>query len=366
MPHLTNGRGYPTFDRRFKEPVGRIKKTYGTDDPATMTGLNVMMQNLYEKGEYAKLTAIRDGKVTMLTLYAAWKANDYRAMANADTMSLFDPTAFDWLKTYKDASENSKATYRQCYNQLVKIKKDFTIGELPDILSQYRKKCYKAGKLRMFTATRNACRSFLRNYYSLHHPTYLAIADIKPLNDSPRRKASARSVKTIVEVTDKLKPEYAAMVWTMCLTSAGHKEYENGVVLEGDGIRVKGEKMARVDDRRNRLVPRVDDPAPYVCNADTLRDAVREASGGKVTPYDFRRTFSHWCREAGIEWTRSQQYGGWAPKSTMEKYSQTEISRFLKDDAEKLRKYVEGEKAKIVKVRPEVMAQWEEFGVTFA
>jgi integrase len=57
--------------------------------------------------------------------------------------------------------------------------------------------------------------------------------------------------------------------------------------------------------------------------------------------YDARRCYARWCLEAGIPFDRVQQYMGHAPKSMTERYARSTVQQHLKDDAERLRQWIE-------------------------
>lgn len=324
--------------------LGRIQKSYGTDDPDTIAGMKVMVTTLYKSGEWSFLEALRDNKITLLQLWAKYKKQDIKSMTSVEGITPFDPTVFEWLNAYPDIKDKTKESYEHAYRQLLKIKASFTVADIPIVLKKYREQCAKKGINRQFNITRNALRSFLKNHFDQFNPIYQGVVMVKPLNDKPKRVEKAWSVQDIVKVTSKLSAPIAAQVWTACQTGAGITEYENGLVVEGDGIRIRGTKMARVDDRRNRVVPFVETPAPLVVRVKRFRGHLKKASNDDMQPYDLRRTYANWCLEAGIPFDRVQQYLGHQPKSITERYARSTVMKWLKDDGELLRKWIEKQK----------------------
>jgi integrase len=167
------------------------------------------------------------------------------------------------------------------------------------------------------------------------------VVAIKPVEEKRKREDRAWSVSEVQATMKKMKPELAEMFWTMCLTGCGLEEYEHGLIKEGDhGVRVQGFKMTRIDDRRNRVVPRVIDPAPMVLRVKQFRKHLK-AANPDMQVYDARRCYARWCLEAGIPFDRVQQYMGHAPKSMTERYARSTVQQHLKDDAERLRQWIE-------------------------
>lgn len=253
---------------------------------------------------------------------------------------------FDWLKSYNEIKGRTKADYERNVKLLLKVKFSFTLDQIPAVLKDYRKVCEKNKTRRQFNVVRNSLRAFLKNYFDQFNAIYQGVVMVKPLDEKPTRKEAAWSVQEVQAVVKKMTPETGAQFWTMCLTGAGPTEYENGLTKEKDGIRVKGDKMARIDDRRNRLVPYIEDPAPLVVKIKRFRGHLKKASDDKMLPYDARRSFAHWCLEAMIPFDRIQQYMGHAPKTMTARYAQTQLAQWLKDDGKLLKDYIEAEKAK--------------------
>ena len=336
------------MDRTFGKEIGRIQKSYGTDDPDTIAGIKVMLTTLYKSGEWSYFDALKKNQITLLQLWAKYKKQDIKSMTSVEGVTPFDPTVFEWLNAYTGANDKTKESYEHAFRQLLKVKASFMISDIPTVLKKYREQCAKKGTNRQFNIVKNSCRSFLKNYYDEFNPIYQSVVTVKTLNDKPKRTEKAWSVQEIQSVVKKLGPKIGPQFWTMCITGAGLTEYEHGLTVEGDGIRIKGTKMARIDDRRNRLVPMVESPAPLVVRVKRFRGHLKKASDNKIQPYDARRTFAHWCLEAGIPFDRVQQYMGHAPKSMTERYARSTVAQWLKDDGVKLKTWIDAQKTKKV------------------
>lgn len=74
--------------------------------------------------------------------------------------------------------------------------------------------------------------------------------------------------------------------------------------------------------------------------ARLFADAIRKASGGKVQPYDLRRTYATWMEAAQISRTRRRQYMGHSTKDVTDLYEAHEVERYLIEDGAKLEAWV--------------------------
>ena len=335
------------LDRNLKG-IGRLQKPFGTDDPATITAIKVMVSELYKTGQWKYLEAVRDNRTTLLALYARWSTQDLRRAMTVEGTMPYATTAMAWLRGYDGVADRGKANYEYFLKQPLKVESEFAVSDLPRVLKAYRARCLRAGNARQFNAVKNCVRAFLRDSFDRHNPIYEAVASIRNLPESPQRREKAWRVLQVIEVMDRLRPDVAAQFWTMCLTGAGMEEYRQGLEVEATGlcVRIKGRKMARMDDRRDRLVPLVEAPAPMVVMDKRLRSHLKAASQASMLPYDARSTFSLWCQEAGIPMSRVRRYMGHAPADTTERYLTTEFENFLQEDGEKLRQYLKSQKAR--------------------
>src|SRR6185437_4178861 len=71
-----------------------------------------------------------------------------------------------------------------------------------------------------------------------------------------------------------------------------------------------------------------------------FEQALAEATGGLVQPYDLRRTFANWMETAGILRTRRKAYMGHRPSDVTDGYEKHNVTPFLTADAALLRNYL--------------------------
>jgi integrase len=211
---------------------------------------------------------------------------------------------------------------------------DATVDDLPGILRAYR----TASKgPTMFNRTRAAVLAFLRDTVGRSHPLYGQIRDIQPRKESPR-KPQPFTVAELVALSEKLGI-YGPCAWAMAMTGMGAGEYWGRWVAKADRVLIYGTKRAG----RHREIPLAGDLAASRGSAAAFAKAFKKAleSPGRV-PYDLRHTFATWLEEAGIPRTRRRLYLGHGAKDVTDLYERHEITRFLAEDSDRLRKLVDG------------------------
>ena len=327
------------YDKKFKG-LGRIKKVYGSDNEDVQNGIRVMMKELYGDGKWDFLESARDGKLTLLELYTAWKNNTLTALPNAKSLILFREIVFNWVESYDNISTSTLHSYINAFNQLLKMSPNMTLSDIPETLKSYRTHCQKKKTHRQFNVCRNALRSFLKDTQTQFDPLYQGVVAVKPLRESPKQENEAHSVSYIRECMSKMRQDIAQQFWTMCITGAGLTEYEAGLHVIGNKIHIPGTKMAHKDNRRNRYVPLIEIPAKCVLAVKQFRHHLTQASNGTVSPYDGRRCYAYWMLNAGVPFHRVQQYMGHSPKSMTERYARSAVENHMVGDAELMKQYI--------------------------
>jgi integrase len=332
--------------------VGRLKKVTGTHDPQINDAIPVMIDQLVSRQQLQPLRDVSAGKVTLLQLYDRWKEGDGKPLSMADEVLPALSTLRDWIAIYDKVNPKTRESYDNVANQLGKFAtKNTTVADFPDLLKTYKKNCQKQKTARSFNIARNVLRSFLKNTMGKNSALYHAIEDIEPLNETVKRKPVILSPAELRALTDKLPAKIGQMVWTLATTGMEVNTYFlNRFEVLADRVLVHGEKQAHKDNRRDRIVPLVlDDLARPTVQLKAFRRAIRKVHK-TVTVYDMRRCFAHWLYEAGINEVRIEQYGGWQAKEMARKYAKGAIDKYIVEDAEKIRAYVEASKA--IEVNP--------------
>jgi hypothetical protein len=325
---------------------GRVQWNFCTDDPKTQNAMKVMVDSLYKTGQHHFLKAVEDKQLDLMKLYVAWSSQSLNKLPIGGAIQ-FDPTVFEWLKTHT-LVEKSRKNYEEYYKALLKVRKSFTLEELPSVLKEYKKRCEKKDTARMFNATRNACRAFLKHYFEdKFNPIYLQVMNIIPMVEKEKNQGKSWTVAEVDGFLVQMPWHVREQFWTMCITGIGMEEYRQGLTVENKkAIHIAGQKMKRLDDRRNRRVPFIQEPSRMHLEVQQFRRLLKGASDGKLKVSDARKCYSRWLQEAGVIYDHRMQYMGHAPQTMSDRYSRTECEQLWEEDAKKLTDYIKNEREK--------------------
>jgi integrase len=343
------------IDRRL---LGRrLKVSTRTTRKKTAQEIDRVLDELVERQLNSRLLALLNGEVTLQQLYEMKERGTLLNPRDDTTLHQLEATLMAWAENYSQWTEKTRKdhlAHLATLFQRVPPTTGAAVTELPMMMVKYRMLCEKAGTARTFNKVRTIINRFLRVSYGRTSPTYIQAVEVEKLRETPKRKTQPLSPARIDKLCAHLPPEVAAMVWTMTLTGAGWNEYgtlEDNGRIKNPRIAIKGTKMDHKDGRRDRIVPRVRPPAPRV-GTERAFQKILKATGerlklGLVLPYSFRKCYANWCAESGIPQWRVEMYMGHIPKSQTSKYQATdEIWRFVRDDAKRLREWVDKEKTK--------------------
>lgn len=357
MAHKDNGRGTLVLDRRLPG-VGRLKVASGTTSAQTFKRLNGMLDALVAAGRLDILRGIAARVVRPLEVWDRFRTSDLDRLPSAETIRPLWPQARPgepdapgaweaWRLTIKagkhrDAIANTAAQLRK--GTAAKA----SVGDLPDLLRSYRKRCESAGTARAFNLARSHVQAHLRDTLGRSHHLYRQVQDIATLPVDrtpgapfPLAELLAFLPKLASEAGDRgvlpSAPGVAAAARAMALTGMGPKEFwGKWEALDAGRLRIHGTKRKG----RKRLIPLVEPIARPTVHPKTFELAVARVSGGKRSPYDFRRTFAHLMEEAGIPRARRILYMGHGGRDVTDLYEQVEVDHYLAEDREKLRAYL--------------------------
>ncbi len=134
------------------------------------------------------------------------------------------------------------------------------------------------------------------------------------------------------DATDRI----AAAAWSMATTGMGPSEYWGRWDVMADRVRVYGTKR----EARARDVPLIRSPAVPRLSKDNFRKQINKLTGGRVEPYDFRRTYSRWMERAGIVRARRKMYMGHAAGDVTGLYERHELEAYLVADARLIQVFI--------------------------
>jgi hypothetical protein len=329
---VKNDRGSLILKRSFRG-VTPIRRASGTKDRGVYAQMDLMLHALYSQGRLDVLEAIARGRMHPLSAYSQWQQN--RELRPAETMTKLLDAWMAWEATIvgKDHRESIGTTRRA-----LKITGTDLIDILPDRLIDYKKRA--SDKVRSVNLARSHVSSFLRDTLGRSHRLYQRVRDTQPLKRKPRERGTPHDIVTILDLVKKLNEIQAGvgdMAWSMAVAGMGNKEYwHDGFEVQRDRVQVYGEKR----EGRKRVVPKWDGELVLpLCWEGRFRDLLRTASGDTVMIYDLRRSFTRWCREAGIIEMNVEAYMGHGPKSMTDLYAFGILPGQLAEDAAKLRAY---------------------------
>ncbi len=338
----SNGRGSTGIKVKYRG-VPEIRRATGTNDGPTLDAIETMLDALYQTGRTDVLEAIARGRLHILAVLPRWRAGE--TLPTAEVLPFLGLAWDDWARTLK-ASDGHRANICSARRAL-KIPHDATLAELPALLADYKRHC--ADKASTFNHVRAYAQAFARDTVGVSHPIYARLRDVRPMPKRARTRGQPHSVHSIRELAQKLGPTAGLMVWTLAATGMGPKEYwSDGFEVLIDRLLIKGQKRAS----RERMIPRWTLVTGPTLSLRVFRQLVKDASGGTVSVYDLRRSFSRWTEEAGIIETNRDAYMGHGPRTMGQLYSWGQLPGQLTNDAGLLARYAgEDSPAALMEVR---------------
>ena len=329
------GRGTFSYQKRFKK-IGEIRRASGTNDPKTFRAIGKLLKDLYYTGDHQILREVRDGIVSPLQVYAFWKEGRLGDLPTTSTTRPIHPTIPDWIDTH-DVAKTTKRNYKsevKRFSDLVGTK--LPLHDIPEGVKRYRTHCLERDTRRTFNYLRTAMLAFLRGNFGKHSELWKGVSEIRTLSATPKRQAPQLSVVEAVKFYQRLPPKHAKIARTMMLTGMHWSEIIGEWHIESDRVVIKGTKAKG----RNRVVPLIDPTIgkPEVGNA-AFRTQIRKIRSD-ISPYSFRRSYSHWMEQAAIPRIRRKIYLGHGNTDVTDLYENVQIEQFLAEDTKLLRVYM--------------------------
>jgi integrase len=298
--------------------------------------MNAMIDVLRNSGRLDLLLAIRDGALTPLEVYSAFRLNDLSQLPTADLMKPFPAAMTRWREGYPCSAHHRKSLAISEAGLARFAHSRTTVADAPRILSGYRHHCERTGHHRSFNLARSALQAFFRSTLGRHHRLWLEVASIQKLPEKPKpgRPISPEQVRNLVT---RLGHPYGAMAWSMAISGMGPGEYWDRWEMRRDRVAIHGTKR----EGRDRVVPLVGPILPPPIGYQAFRKRLAKVSDGKTRPYDFRRCFAHWMEEAGVPRTRRRLYLGHGAKDVTDLYEVHDVTAFLAEDAARLGEYLD-------------------------
>jgi integrase len=317
--------------------VGRINRASGTTVPAVVSKLKRMLRALYEDGRLDVLRAIRDGHVTFLQVYDAYRRRALHELPIGDTMPMLAETMRRWIESATpDYSKKHLNNLRTSLRRFEKHDPAARVADLPRVLEDLRVS-FGATHPRSFNLDRSSALAFVRATLKRSHPIYIRCAAVE-MRKVP--KAPLRQSLTPANVAEWFPhPEtdpIDAIAWSMVTTGMHQEEYWGRWDTRADRVHINGTKRGG----RVRDVPLVRVPAVPRISRDWFEKSFRKRFDSVITPYDLRRTYSRWLELAGVPRTRRRLYMGHGVKDVTDLYERAEVTAFLAEDAKRVRVFL--------------------------
>lgn len=322
------------IDRTFRG-VGRVARSTGTLDPKVRARMSRMATALHQDGRLDLLRAVRDGQLSWLELYDAYRRKDLASIATGPTASPLANAMRAWVKG-SDYSDDHRDSLETSIRYLERVQKDACVADVAALTRELRG-TLGAQHARSFNLARSAAMAFVRQTLTKAHPLYLQVQAVEPrkvkrrVHSDPLSLAEMRSL-----FPDPEGCAVDAVAWTMATSGMHQKELWGRWTVLADRIHIGGTKRGG----RVRDVPLVRPPHRPPMHRRTFENAVRERTRA-IEVYDLRRTYSRWLEEAQVPRTRRKMYMGHGPKDTTDFYERHEITEFLIADAAKVRAWID-------------------------
>lgn len=335
-----NERGSFVIDKRFRG-IGRIRRASGTSDKKTFRSILTMLTQLYSTGKHEVLREIQTGSVTPLEAFGYWQSEQLEALPSVATLKPVSPTIEDWIKTH-DVQPITRRNYTSEITRFIKVVGNPSLTKLPDAVSTYRKHCDDHGLHRTFNAMRTVVLAYLNHELGRSSALYGKVSDIAGLSiDSPKR-APQLSVRDAYTLFKQLPAAHAEIARAMLLTGMGWGEVTGQWEVLEDRVIIHGTKT----EHRVRVVPLLASNLQHPTRSSKAFRTALRAVRPDLSPYSFRRSYSHWMELASVPRSRRKQYLGHSVGDTTGGYETSEVEAFLAEDAARLKTFIEREQAK--------------------
>ncbi len=335
MAFKFNERGSFVIKKSFKK-IGEIRRASGTKDEKTFIEIQRMMEKLYDTGKHTILEEMRDGVVSGIEVYRYFIEGRLNHLPSAASLRLVTPTVPDWIDTHSVAPKTKENYKNQIKRFCDMVGTDLTIQDIPKALKNYRRYCNERDIARMFNLCRATILAYLNNNFGKTHTLYSQVVEVKTLKVKPKRQKPKLSVVEFNALVTALPEEYANIARAMVFTGMRTNEVFGEWWVEKDKVVIKGTKT----DRSERIVPLIQPIFQPTRGHLAFRRQLKKFRDD-LSPYVFRHTYIHWMEMAQVPRSRRMMYMGHSgPKDTTDIYEAHEVETFLREDTERLRKWI--------------------------
>ena len=329
--------------------VGRIRVASGTNDARLVQRIMNALDEFHHANNLSILRAVKGGEISPQEALDALTKDGVMARATVGTNNPLLPALESWLATH-DVKESTRKSYADHLKQFAKvINKTHTVADLPAVLLKYREKCAKADTRVVFRVVQMLCQAFAVSTNGKGTTFYHEIANIPRFKGKPKKETLAVRVQDIQLLTSLVPKHHAEAIWSLCCTGLRRTEFFeiNGAswTLDSEVVKVSGTKTK---NSIREVFPTIWTAKPttgFQALQREISKAHKSDKGKKLPPigiHTFRKTFRHWCEQAGILRSHIQVYGGWSAQTMLDLYGQHRATENLKEDRRLFEAYVIG------------------------
>lgn len=359
IPKLVNGRG--TFPLDFTYARGRIRVATGTTDPKVYRAIRTLLDELNNVGNFETLDRIRNGTAKLMDVYAFYQDNGKKKPYTAAKSVPLKESVRKWLDSPSDRKASTMRGYASHLTAFLTTCTDSDLtSDIPRRLRAFREARRRDDFRVGFNHTRNVLKTFARDTVSRDDDLYKAIVAIEPIAiPHGKRKVSnkAVSVAEVIRLTEKLRDDYAQMVWAMCYTGMRPGEYfelhTTSWDVQGHTLHVRNSDPGHGNKGGDRtgIVPfAIQKPtaagSPLVERQRRHRAftsaliTARKAASVSFTPHTGRKCAANWMAEAGVPQHRVIAYLGHESRTITQRYQDKSDAADRKSDVEAFRQYI--------------------------
>jgi len=321
--------------------VGQIRLATGEYEKRKAQKYDDLLSELYQEERLDILAGLKNGNLNLRQVYAAKSQGRLGQLPKAETLQRLDAVRDAWVK--EAGSPHTAEGRKFVLNRLLRMQADATLADLPGLCGLLRSRLSE--KPRSFNHIYMTARALVRDRCGERSDLYREMREIRTLKYRAR-KVHPFSRAELREIMDWLGPIRGRMLWTLCLTGMRPGEYWGRWEVDGPLIRVHGTKTAGSE----RIVPLIEDPATPACTYTAFRVMLGRYPGGRVRPYRARHTYAHWAERARVPRSRRQLYLGHSTRSITDDYEWSEVQHFVKRDAERMRRFLQGGRVSVRKL----------------
>jgi hypothetical protein len=333
MVHRDKRGGSLIIDRVFKG-VGRIKRASGTTNPAVRRKLDAMLTRLADDGNVELLRAIRDGKLSLLEVYDAFRRRALEQLPTGGTARPLAASMRAWLEGFT-CSAKHRESIEYSIRYIERHAPKALVADIARVVDELRITIGREHP-RTWNLLRSHAQTYVRETLKRSHPLWLEVAACEPLEVKSTRRPRTLTPR---ELRDRFPAPDTdpvdAIAWGMATTGMLQHEYWGRWEVRRDRVHIAGTKR----EGRVRDVPLVWRPAVPQLHRRTFENKLRERCPD-MEARDLRNTFATWMEDAAVPRTRRRMYLGHGKKDVTDLYERREVDAFLAEDAEKLRQFL--------------------------